>query len=121
MKPAPPVTSNLAIRYLSEDGAEVAAPVTRGHAQFREQRSFVQNAVGRTLGGGRVFLRSNCIDTHVGAKQSDGGRFLRYGDSEVIPACNARIGPVIGATHIRAGSERPNHLRYGMKIGRAHV
>src|SRR5581483_8068967 len=115
MKPAPPVTSNLAMFHLLEHAPQPFAPVNRRKAH-RSQGRFVQYTVRRPACGGWIVLCGNWNDGSVVRSQVELSPLLCNRDREVVPARNAGIGPVVDSSDFRHLDDLPKRL--GKSAGR---
>src|SRR5690606_19747512 len=111
MNPAPPVTSNLRNCNLSENTAQVSAPVAGTHAYGRDRRSLVQHTEMRSPRRSRILVGGDWHHIDPIRKKVQRRPFFCYSDSEVIPARDTSVGPVVDAPECRALRETPEHLR----------
>src|SRR5689334_4017369 len=111
MKPAPPVTSNLATPDLRQYGSESLPPMNWGKPQSAQRRT-IEDAVRRTPSRRRVLTNRDGDHAGVGGNDAQSRGLLSDCNCEVVPARDPGICPVVNACDIRPFDQPPERRGY---------
>src|SRR5688572_18769821 len=106
MNPAPPVTSSLRIADLTKHGAQLLPPVIRHEAHLLHG-GLVEHAIGRATRRSGIVGRLDGYYLGQGTEQSDGMCLFSYRDSEVVPARDTPVGPMMQTPGAGRGQQAP--------------
>src|SRR5687767_2351476 len=106
MNPAPPVTSSLRIADLTKHGAQLLPPVIRHEAGLFDG-GLVEHAIRRATRRSGIVGRLDGYYFRQGIEQPDGMCIFSYRDSEVVPARDTPVSPMVQTAGAGRGKQTP--------------